>query len=87
MKGLIASAVPQPLRQPLNFVLIYFTYIFFYLCRKNYAFWLNELVRVEGRDKGEVSVFGSIMEMSYGAGKLITGPMLVLSSFKMHSPL
>lgn len=62
--------------QAISFGLIYISYMVFYFCRKNYAFWLNELVRTVGRPKEEVSIFGSVMEFSYGAGKLIAGPIV-----------
>lgn len=61
--------------QVASFLLIYVSYVLFYLNRKNYAFWLNELVR-EGRRKEDVSVFGSVMELSYGVGKLAAGPLV-----------
>ncbi|GBG28116.1 Sugar phosphate exchanger 3 [Hondaea fermentalgiana] len=62
--------------QAVSFALIYVSYMVFYFNRKNYAFWLNELVRTVGRPKDEVSLFGSAMELSYGAGKLIAGPFV-----------
>ncbi len=76
MKGPLAWVVPRALGKGTAFALMYLSYVFFYFDRKNYAFWLNELTRTVGRSKEEVSVFGSVMEMAYGAGKLVAGPLV-----------
>ncbi len=76
MKGPLAWLVPRALGKGVAFALMYLSYVFFYFDRKNYAFWLNELTRTVGRSKEEVSVFGSVMEMAYGVGKLVAGPLV-----------
>mmetsp|Transcript_16101 Transcript_16101/g.34922 ORF Transcript_16101/g.34922 Transcript_16101/m.34922 type:complete len:362 (+) Transcript_16101:3313-4398(+) len=73
--GALAWLIPQWAQKPVGFVLIYVVYVAFYFDRKNYAFWLNELVTTVGKTKEEASVFGSVMEMSYGVGKLVAGPI------------
>jgi len=75
MRGPFAWLVPEYLRQGLGFTLIYAAYMFFYFNRKNYAFWLNEMITL-GRNKEDISIFGSVMEFSYGFGKLIAGPLV-----------
>ena len=61
----------------LAFSLIYVSYVFFYLCKKNYAFWLLALVQqVPGFSRESASMFGTVMESVYGVGKLLGGPFV-----------
>ena len=64
-----------------SYALIYFAYTVFYLCRKNYGFWLRDLIVTVGLEKHRASLFGSVMELSYGLGKLVAGPFV-----DTHSP-
>lgn len=66
------------------FSLIYLSYVVSYLCRKNYSFWFSSLSSAalakenEGMDeryRTSASLFGSAMEISYGVGKLLAGPV------------
>lgn len=57
------------------FALLYVSYVAAYLCKKNYSFWLNGLVSRREMDQTRAAVFGSTMELAYGAGKLAAGPL------------
>lgn len=68
--------LPRSLRAYLAFSLIYLSYVICYYNRKNYAIWLNDLVNTVGMSMEKASVFGSAMELSYGLGKLLAGPLV-----------
>jgi sugar phosphate permease len=57
------------------FSLLYLSYVVAYICRRNYGFWLNGLLQRGDMDATSASVFGSTMELAYGAGKLAAGPI------------
>ena len=58
-----------------SFALIYASYIFFYLNKKNYSLWLMALVSA-GTPMQSAAMFGSIMESVYGVGKMLGGPFV-----------
>ena len=59
----------------LVFALIYISYVCFYFNKKNYSLWLNHLIAGEGWAPKDAAVFGSTMELTYGASKLLAGPI------------
>jgi len=63
-------------RAYIAFFFIYVSYVSFYFNRKNYSFWFNELVTTVGMPLEQASAFGSAMELSYGIGKLVAGPVV-----------
>ena len=64
------------------FALIYVSYVAFYLNRKNYSFWLTSLIEIEHLDVVAASSFGTLIELTYGASKLLAGPLADASSPK-----
>src|SRR5688572_23677406 len=62
-------------RSAITFGLLYLSYVVAYICRRNYGFWLNGLLQRGDMDSTSAAVFGSTMELSYGAGKLVAGPI------------
>lgn len=64
----------------LAFALLYLTYVVAYFCKRNYGFFLNGILQRGDLDSTSAAVFGSTMEIAYGAGKLVAGP--VCDNFK-----
>jgi len=75
------------MKQVLAWALLFLSYVSFYVCRKNYAFWLQDMMRVYGATAAQVGLLGSVFELSFGAGKVFGGvvvdvfdPSLVLGT-------
>lgn len=64
-----------PKASALAFGLLYATYVVAYFCRRNYGFFLNGILQRGDLDSTSAAVFGSTMEIAYGVGKLVAGPV------------
>ncbi|KAH9261141.1 hypothetical protein BASA81_000845 [Batrachochytrium salamandrivorans] len=72
--------LPKATASALAFGLLYATYVVAYFCRRNYGFFLNGILQRGDLDSTSAAVFGSTMEIAYGVGKLVAGP--VCDNFK-----
>jgi MFS transporter, OPA family, sugar phosphate sensor protein UhpC len=57
-------------RRIVTFGLLYISYVAYYVCRKNYGFWLHGLTSNLNLKKVEVSVAGSSFEITSGISKI-----------------
>ena len=74
-------------RQVGGWALLFLSYVSFYLCRKNYAFWLRSMMTEYHMSAADVGLLGSAFELSFGIGKLAGGvvvdvmnPVVVLAA-------
>lgn len=66
----------QSFQKAITFPLLYLSYVVCYLCRKNYSTFLRSLVSENALKGIDPAVFGSVLELTYGSGKLIAGPFV-----------
>lgn len=61
--------------QLVAFASLYASYVAAYIAKKNYGYWLNQILERGDLTITQAAVFGSTMELAYGAGKLAAGPV------------
>ena len=57
------------------FYSMYIGYVFFYFTRKSYTFAMPALMQDLGFDKSDLGILGSILYLTYGISKFVSGMM------------